>query len=178
MAAHRESYVKLRSLVGLPCPNRQEVFCFYEGTCGDGCALLRTRLGHNTVTLGDTMNRVHPSQMQWRHSPTRDHTVHAAWCETEEEVPATRQAVYDRLVETMGDDRTGDVRFFCWTGEAAANRADTLTWDREDDRYWCDIVDNLDEIGGWLVVALAPGKKRWGKNRRPLLGKSTLTVVP
>lgn len=88
------------------------------------------------------------------------------WCEDESDVEVTKQFTHDALIEGMGDDRTGPVRWFVRTGDELPPLLALLQSKADDDPNgdWAIAVAEIRRrwltTGGWLVVAVAPGVYR------------------
>ena len=93
--------------------------------------------------------------------PNSDYGTVAAWCLDESDLPAARQQSHDTLIALMGDQRTGGVQWLQRTGDDATQLLGQLFEDAtgEASDYYRRIGGHLREYGGWLVVAIAPGKE-------------------
>lgn len=89
-----------------------------------------------------------------------DHGVVPAWCATEDDLETTRQQTHDILVQLMGDRRVGRVSWRWWTGPAAEQSLGILGQGAtgENAEYYRQIGAHLRQYGGFLVVAMAPGR--------------------
>ena len=94
--------------------------------------------------------------------PDADYGTVAAWCLAESDLPDARASTHDTLLKIMGDERTGGVQWLQWTGDEAwaalREIREGATGEHAD--YYRRISGHLREYGGWLVLAMAPGKRR------------------
>lgn len=82
------------------------------------------------------------------------------WCATEAELPELRKATHDQLIAIMGTSRRGGVTWHQATGDTAVKIAADLA--RPDDppeaaEFYAGLLQRLQTLGGYLVVASAPG---------------------
>jgi hypothetical protein len=89
--------------------------------------------------------------------------VMVGWCKTEADLPETRKQTHDRLIEMMGDRRTGGVTWRWWTGEQAVEALERLKEGASGGLadYYRRISAHLREWDGFVVMASAPGRPAW-----------------
>lgn len=93
--------------------------------------------------------------------PEGDYAVQMGWVEDEDALEEGRMVTHDSLIDLMGDTRTGGVRWSWAEGVEALAMLDVLESNSTDPRwadYAAQIRGRLTTVGGWLVVAMAPGR--------------------
>ncbi len=93
--------------------------------------------------------------------PQGNYAVQMGWVEDEDALEEGRMVTHDSLIELMGDTRTGGVHWSWAEGLDALAMLDVLERNNRDPRwadYAAQIRGRLTTVGGWLVVAIAPGK--------------------
>lgn len=85
------------------------------------------------------------------------------WCLDETDLPDARRKLHDALVGFMGDKRTGPVTWRWWSDSEAVDQLRKMRAggiprgaDADQERR---VAACLREYGGYLVVAMAPGKR-------------------
>lgn len=83
----------------------------------------------------------------------------AGWCD-EASIELAKKQTHDTLIALMGDRRIGGVQWRIHTGQEAVEALGVLrkgaTGEHAD--YYRQIGAHLREYGGYLVVAMAPGR--------------------
>lgn len=93
--------------------------------------------------------------------PEGDYGTTAAWCADADDLEDAKRRTHDGLLGMMGDQRTGGVQWIIREGDAARALLGQL-WqgaDEELSTYYRQLRGHLREYGGYLVVAIAPGRK-------------------
>lgn len=87
--------------------------------------------------------------------------VQLGWCATDDDLPECRQQTHDNLIRMMGGGRTGGVQWRQLQGGAALDFMESLKAGEDTQPallvYYRQIVEFLQNDGGWLVVATADG---------------------
>lgn len=99
--------------------------------------------------------------------PDRWYGTAAGWCATEDDLPEARKQTHDTLISLMAERRVGAVQWRWWTGHEASEALRLLSSDveghygqiTEHAAYYDQIAALLRDHGGFLVVAMAPGKR-------------------
>lgn len=94
----------------------------------------------------------------------QDYGVQPGWCATLDDLEDAKSASHDLLIASMGARRTGPVEWRWWTGDEARRRLSTL-WEGWENptAYEADVLRrigaHLREYGGYLIIAMAKGRK-------------------
>lgn len=90
-----------------------------------------------------------------------DYGMVAGWAGDVGDLDEARREGHDILVRLMGSARTGAVKWSCTQGTAAFEQLDLLE-DRDSEGGVLDIYRRIRRLlidhGGWLVIAMAPGR--------------------
>jgi hypothetical protein len=90
-----------------------------------------------------------------------DYGVQPAWFHTLDDLEEAKKATHDAVIEQMGDQRIGPVRWGWWTGAEARQQLAVMQrgpMDPQQADYYAQIGAHLTKWGGYFIVAMAEGR--------------------
>lgn len=94
--------------------------------------------------------------------------VNAGWCANDDNLEEAKRLSHDYVIAGLGRNRTSGVSWIIEQGDAALDVVERMRQDATPEEL--DHYDKLDELlrdhGGYLVVAMANGRRTWAEVSR------------